>query len=67
MAILSNFEEKIDGPSSLLLKAHIYAHTLQNQEEAFKCFRDLLKKYPKIISNYLEFWEYTRSIYVAIK
>ena len=40
---------------------------MRNQEQAVNCFRDLVQKYPKIISNYLEFWEYTRSIYVPKK
>lgn len=67
LSILDNFEEKIDGPSSLLLKAHIHAHTRRDQEQAMHCFRELIKKYPKIISSYLEFWEYARSLFVPKK
>jgi len=32
-----------------------------------KCFQELIEKYPQIISNYLEFWDYVQGLYKSKK
>ena len=36
--VLSSFQEKLDGPSCLILKSHIHAYTLRQPQETIKCF-----------------------------
>lgn len=62
LSVLDTFQEKFDGPSSLILKSHIYAYTLKRQQEALECFKELSLKYPKVISGYLEHWDYLSKI-----
>ena len=62
LSVLDTFQEKFDGPSSLILKSHIYAYTLKRQLEAQECFKELSLKYPKVISGYLEYWDYLSKI-----
>ena len=46
LSVLTNFEDKVDAPSSLILKAYIYAYTLKNEDEAMKTFKKLLDTNP---------------------
>ena len=62
LSVLDTFQEKFDGPSSLILKSHIYAYTLKRQQEAQECFKELSIKHPKVISGYLEHWDYLSKI-----
>ena len=61
--MLNGFQEKVDGPSSLLLKSHIYAYNLSNEKLAQSCFEELISKYPQFINGYLEYWQYLRELY----
>jgi hypothetical protein len=63
LSVLSSFQEKVDGPSSLILKSNIFAYTLKRPKEAQECFTELSTKYPQVISGYLEHWEYLSKIY----
>lgn len=55
---MTTFQEKADGPSSLLLKSYIHAYALKDEEQAVKSFRELIFKYPGFIKGYIEYWQY---------
>lgn len=46
LSVLTNFEDKVDAPSSLILKAYIYAYTLKNEDMAMHTFKKLLQTNP---------------------
>ena len=63
ISVLNGFQEKVDGPSSILLKSHIYAYNLNEEKLAQSCFDELITKYPQFINGYLEYWEYLSNMY----
>lgn len=67
ISVLGTFEEKIDGPSSLLLKCLIHAHALKDDNSARKCFRELIKKFPEFIKGYIEYWQHLSISFKAQK
>jgi len=63
--VLTSFQQKIDGPSSLLLKSLLYAYTLKDGPKAQACFRELVTTYPTMINGYIEYWQYLSLAYKA--